>query len=117
MRAFVGVEVIGVLADETKRPRESLPEGYRRTISRIIPLFLLAALALGLSVSPNDPLLNLPLSDGPIRNYPGGFIIMAERAGIGGLGGFVNFLMIIAIFSAATADVYFAASHIGISRF
>ena len=108
MFSLTGNQMIGVLADETERQREALPEVYRRIPARIITYYLLAVLALGISVSPNDPILALQPSNDPVRNYSGGFIIMAERAGIPVLPHLINLVMIIAICSAATADIYFA---------
>ena len=119
MFSLSGTEMIGVLADETHRQREALPQAYKRIISRLLTIYLLAVLVLGITVSPNDPLLTLrtsktsPLnypgvSDGAPRKYPGGFIIMAQRAGIPRLPDFINVVMLIGIISAATADVYFA---------
>jgi len=117
-----GTEMIGVLADETKRQREALPQAYKRIPSRLLTIYLLAVLFLGITVSPNDPLLTLPtsntsplnypgVSDGAPRAYPGGFVIMAERAGLNGLATFINVVMIVGIVSAAIADVYFAVFH------
>jgi len=67
---------------------------------------------LGLTVSSNDPLLQLPnqLSN-QIRNFPGGFIVMAERAGIPVIPHIINFVMIVATLSVASADLYVTVCH------
>lgn len=104
--SYTGNEVVGILADETERQRDTLPTVVRRISYRIVPFYVLATLALGIAVSVNDPILQLPLSQGPIRNYPGGFIVMVERAGISGLPHVINLVMILAAWSTATADLY-----------
>lgn len=68
----------------------------------------MAVLVLGLTVSCNDPLLTRAESRDPIRNYPGGFVIMAERAGIPFLPGFINAIQILAAFSVATVNLFVA---------
>ena len=105
---MAATEMVGVLADETERQRESLPVAYRRVFSRLLSIYILVVLILGVTVSPNDPLLTLQGFEGSPRSYPGGFIIMAERAGFFNFAHFINAIMILAVFSAGTADIYFA---------
>lgn len=104
--AYTGPEVIGITADETERQRVTLPHAARRVPHRIIPYYVLAVFVLGLTVSSSDPITKLLSSGDPVRNYPGGFIIMAERAGIPGLPHIINTVLIIAALSTATADIY-----------
>lgn len=106
--SYSGNDVVGILAAETEKQRKVLPKVVRRISYRIILYYVLAALVLGIAVSANDPLLTLRQSYDPIRDYPGGFIIMAERAGISVLPDFINAIMILAAFSVATADIYVA---------
>jgi amino acid permease len=119
MTSLSGTQMVGVLADETGRQRIALPQAYRRIPSRLLTIYLLAVLILGITVDPTDPLLTLPtsptsplnypgVSDGAPRNYPGGFVIMAERAGLSHLATFINVVMLVGIISAGIADVYFA---------
>jgi yeast amino acid transporter len=102
--SLTAIQMVGMLADETERQRESLPKAYRRIPKRILSYYIPAILVLGITVSSDD----LLLANGPIRNYPGVFIIMAERAGIHVLPHIINLVMILAIWSAATADIYFS---------
>jgi yeast amino acid transporter len=104
--AYTGNEIIGITADETERQRVTLPKAARRVSYRIILYYVLAVFVLGLTVSYNDPIILLPSSGNPVRNFPGGFIIMAERAGIRILPHIINAVMIIAALSTATADLY-----------
>ena len=104
--SFPGGEMLAIFADETESPRQTLPLAVRRVTYRIVPFYVLAVLALGISVSANDPILTLLGKDDPVRNYPGGFIIMVERAGIAVLPHIINVVMIIAALSTATDDLY-----------
>jgi amino acid transporter len=104
--SFSGNEVIAILAAETENQRKVLPKAVRRIFSRITTYYVLAVLVLGLTVSCNDPLLTRQESRDPIRNYPGGFVIMAERAGIPFLPDFINAIQILASISVATVDLY-----------
>ena len=112
---FSGNEIIGILCHETEQQRKVLPKAVRRISRRIILYYVLAVAGLGLSVSVDDPLLALHRSRDPIRNYPGGFIIMAERAGIPVLPHLINVIMIIAAFSMATAGLFVAVPKVYIS--
>lgn len=95
-------------ADETERQRETLPKAVKRVLylCRIIIYYVGAIFALGLNVSANDPMMASRLYDDTTRHYPGGFIIMLQRAGIHGLPHIVNAVMIIAALSVANADLY-----------
>jgi len=68
--------------------------------------YSLSVLILGLTVSSNDPILILPEDVHP--NYPGGFIVMAERAGLPVIPHIINGVMILATISVATVDLYVA---------
>ena len=103
------------MADEIEKPRESLPNVVRRIPERIVMYYVLAVLALGISVSANDPILQLPASGGPVRNYPGGFVVMAERTGNPFLPHIINVIMMIAVFSTATAEIYMTVFSISFS--
>jgi amino acid permease len=107
--SFTGSEMIGILGAETDRQREVLPKAVRHISCRIVLYYVLASLMLSLTVSPNDPLLTLPTISDPTtmpRYYPGGFIIMAERASLPRLADFINAIMILAVTSVATIDLY-----------
>src|SRR5881394_3196258 len=55
--SYLGVEIIGIIAEETERQRETLPHGVRRVAIRSILYHVGAVFVLGLNVSANDPLL------------------------------------------------------------
>jgi amino acid permease len=106
--SFSGNEVIGIICVETEGQRKVLPKAVRRISYRIILYYVLSVLVLGLTVSCNDPLLSRQESRDPVRNYPGGFIVMAERAGIPILPDLINAIMILAAFSVATVNLFVA---------
>lgn len=107
--AYVGIETLGITAWETECPRKSIPQAVRRVSNRITIYYIAAVFVIGLTVSSNDPLLLLPTAPNPQtpgRIYPGAFIIMAERAGLPVVAHIINAVMILAVLSAATADIY-----------
>jgi len=105
---YTGNEIVGITADETERQRETLPKAVRRVSYRIIFYYVGSILALGLNVSADDPILTTWLSNNATTQplYPGGFIIMLQRANIAVLPDVVNAVMIIAAISVANADLY-----------
>lgn len=76
-----------------------------RVSGRIVFYYTSAVFILGLTVSSFDPILTLPQSHVQ-PNYPGGFVVMAERAGLTAVAWIINIVMIIATLSVATVDLY-----------
>jgi amino acid permease len=110
---YVGIETLAITAWETECPRRSIPQAVRRVSSRIIIYYISVVFISGLTVSSNDPLLLLPTTPNPQapgRIYPGAFIIMAERAGLPAVAHIINAVMVLAVLSAATADIYVTVS-------
>src|SRR5277367_5160226 len=75
--SYTGNELVAIAAWETEYPRYTLPKAVKRVTYRIVFYYTSAIFVLGFTVSSRDPLL-LDTS----QYYPGGFILMAERAGI-----------------------------------
>ena len=103
--SYTGCENIGITADETEYQRRTLPKATKRVAHRLMLYYVGATIALGINLSPNDPILALP-STKNAQFYPGGFIVMIQRAGIPVLPDIVNGVMIIAALSVANADLY-----------
>lgn len=103
---FTGNEIIGITADETERQQESLPWATKRISHRIIFYYIGAIFVLGVNLSANDPILPLRVLNDPNKPYPGGFIVMLERANIPVLPSIVNAVMIIAALSVENVDIY-----------
>ena len=106
--SYGGNDLIGISAHETERQRKNIPKAARSVAYRITTLYTAGVLILGLTVSANDPILTLGVSSDPIRLFPGGFIVMAERAGMPAFAHFINVVMLVAAISVASANLYFA---------
>lgn len=102
--AYIGVEIIGLVAEETERPRVTLPHGVRRVSYRIIIYYVGAVLALGLNVSVKDPVLADIAEHG--NSISSAFVLMAERAGIPRLKDFVKAIALMASVSVANTRLY-----------
>ena len=103
--SYSGVELIGIAAGETEKPRETLPKIVQHVSVRLVIYYVGVVLALGLSVSSNDPILRLIVTDGSYAFYSP-FTLMAQRAGIPVLAHIFNGVAIIACISVANASLY-----------
>lgn len=103
--SYSGVELIGIAAGETERPRETLPKVVRHVSVRIVVYYVGAVLALGLTVSSNDPILRLIVTNGKYGYYSP-FALMAQRAGIPVLEHILNAVAVLACISVANASLY-----------
>jgi yeast amino acid transporter len=101
---------VGIAADEVERQRETLPRAANRVTSRIGYLYVGAVLILGLNLSANDPILSSGIANN--AHFPGGFVVMIQRAGIPVLPHIINGVMILAVVGVANADLYVAVDPI-----
>ena len=99
--SYLGVEIIGIIAEETERQRETLPHAVRRVAIRSILYHVGAVLALGL-ISSNDPFLN---NIGK-QYYSSPFALMVMRAGITGLVHLVDVVAVTALLGVAITRLY-----------
>ena len=105
--SYTGTEIVA-FADAIELPKGGVPKAVRCVTYRSILYSTLAIIILGLTVSKHDPLLRLPLSPGGDevgRIYPGGFIIMAERAGMAPLTAIVSVVMSISTLSVTAGNI------------
>lgn len=100
--AYVGVEIIGIVAEETQRPRQTLPHAIHRVSYRMTFYYVLAILVLDLNVSVNDPLLANIVQSSSLSSP---FALMMERAGLP-LKHFVNAAALIASLSITNTRLY-----------
>lgn len=103
--AYEGVEIIALTADEVERPRQTIPKAVRRVANRIVIYYVGCLFALGVNLSANDPLLQSFVNN-PQGSYQGPFVLMAQRAGLIGLGHLLNAMALIASLSVANAALF-----------
>jgi yeast amino acid transporter len=112
--SYLGVEIIGIAADETARQRETLPRAVRRVAYRSIFYHVGAVFVLGINVSADDPILKSfateSYSEGP-------FVLMAERAGLPALGDWIKVVTILALVSVANTRLYVSVCQCLVSLF
>ncbi|MGW2412569.1 amino acid permease [Streptomyces tubercidicus] len=93
--AFVGVELLGVTAGESKDPEKTLPTAVRRVVWRI-GLFYLGALAAVLALVPWNQL--------DPRVSP--FVLVFAKVGIPAAAGVVNLVVLTAALSSCNSGVF-----------
>lgn len=103
--SYLGSEIIGLAANEAERPRETLPKAARRVSQRVVLYCVGSVFVLGLNLSVNDPELAWSVNNRP-SGYVSPFVLMAQRAGLRGVGNVVNGVVLVAALSAANADLY-----------
>lgn len=101
--SYVGVEAIGIAADECERQKKVLPSAVRRVAYRVMIYYVGAVVVLGLNLSADDPVLRLDLETG--KTYSP-FALMFDRAGIPALRNLINACALVASVSTANADLY-----------
>jgi yeast amino acid transporter len=101
--SYLGVEIIGIAADETDRQRETLPRAVRRVAYRSIFYHVGAVFVLGINVSADDPILKSFATESYAK---GPFVLMVERAGLHVLGNWIKVVTILALVSVANTRLY-----------
>lgn len=104
---YIGIETLAITAAETEDPRKNMPAAARKVSRRIVLYYVVAAIALSLNVSAEDPIIDAVFQDSTI-SYGGAFVVMLERWGLPVLGDVVNGVGIIAAFGVANVVLYVA---------
>jgi amino acid permease len=97
----MGAEIIGIVAEETERPRATLPVVVCQVSYRMVYYYVGAIFVLGLNVSMGDPHLR-EIAQGTFFSP---FALMMERAGLP-LKHFVHVISLIASLSVANTRLY-----------
>lgn len=105
--AYLGTELVGVTVGEAQNPRKTIPRAIKLTFYRILFFYVLSVFLLGLIVPYNSPdLIFANTKSNSAAASP--FVVAIQNAGIKGLPGFVNALILIFVFSASNSDLYIA---------
>lgn len=104
--SFGGVEAVAVIAGEAHNPRRSIRLATRAVFYRVVGIYVLTMLIIGLNIDQHSPALlrSVEDSDGTAASSP--FVIIAEQAKVNVLPAIINAVVITAAFSAANEDMY-----------
>ncbi|PWN52633.1 hypothetical protein IE53DRAFT_384890 [Violaceomyces palustris] len=100
--SFIGTEIVGMTAGESKNPRKAVPSAIRKVWIRILFFYVLGTLSISVLVPHNHPDLSLDTSTA--AKSP--FVIAIKTAGIKGLPSVINACLVTSATSAASSDMY-----------
>jgi amino acid transporter, AAT family len=98
MFAYLGIEVIGVTAGETKNPEKNLAKAIDNVFWRIL-IFYIGALTVIMSIYPWNELGS--------KGSP--FVLTFEQIGIPGAAGIINFVVLTAALSSCNSGIFSTA--------
>lgn len=99
--SFAGTELVGMAATETPNPRKALPSAVKQTFWRITIIYITSLTVIGLAIPYNDPRL---FNGSGAEVSP--FVIVLEKANIGGLNHLINITICISVLSIGLSCVY-----------
>jgi len=99
--SFAGTELVGLAASETPNPRATMPGAVKGTFWRVILIYVVSLLLVGLLVPWNHPRL---LGGGGANASP--FVIVFDSAKVGGLNHLVNATICVSVLSIGLSCVY-----------
>ena len=106
---YIGLESLAITAMEAENPRRNIPQAARRIGRRIIFYYVMAAIALSLNMSVNDPILEASFKDASV-NYGGAFVLMMRRWGLPVLADIVNGVTLLAALEVTNMALYLAVT-------
>lgn len=99
--SFAGTELVGLAATETPNPRKALPGAVKQTFWRITIIYITSLTIIGLAIPHDDP----RLFDGSGADVSP-FVILMEKARIGGLNHLINITICISVLSIGLSCVF-----------
>lgn len=104
--SFGGVEAVAVIAGEAANPRRSIRLATRAVFYRVVGIYVLTMLIIGLNIDQHSPelLRSVEESDGTAASSP--FVLIAQQARVRVLPEIINAVVITSAFSAANEDMY-----------
>lgn len=99
--SFQGTELVGVASEETKNPAVTIPNAIKMVFWRLSLFYILSILIMTLLIPFNDPKL---ISQDNVLTSP--FTLLFQSYIGKYAGDFVNFIILIAVVSAANASLY-----------
>jgi yeast amino acid transporter len=104
--SYGGVEMVAVAAGEAENPHKNIPKAVRRVFWRILFFYVLGSLAIGVLVPSNDTNLLSAIEEDAAGAARSPWVIAINRAGISGLPGLINAVILTSASSSANAFLY-----------
>ena len=98
--SFQGTELVGIAAGETENPSKSIPRAIRKIFWRILLFYILSLAVIGTLIPHNST----ELLQNDIFTSP--FTLVFKLAGIPEAASLMNFVILIAVLSAANSGMY-----------
>ncbi|KAI8897997.1 amino acid permease/ SLC12A domain-containing protein [Globomyces pollinis-pini] len=101
--AFGGTELVGITAGEAANPRRSVPRAIKGTFFRVSVFYFLSIAIMGLAI-PYDYADAITDSSSKVSASP--FVAVMAKAKIFGADHFINFIALVAVYSAGNSSLY-----------
>ncbi|KAJ1951268.1 hypothetical protein FBU59_000265, partial [Linderina macrospora] len=102
--SFLGTEMLGISAAESKNPRKDIPRAITTVFFRILVFYVGSILVIGMIIPYDDPNLLNAHSVKDVAISP--FVLMFKRAGLGPAEHVVNAVILTTVVSAGNSGLY-----------
>ncbi|KAM0789292.1 hypothetical protein ACM66B_000132 [Microbotryomycetes sp. NB124-2] len=107
--AVAGPDMLSMVASEAINPRRTMPTAFKTVFYRLIIFFILSALAVGILVPSNDPILLSAISEGKPGAGRSPYVAAMNRLKVPVLPHIVNAGILTSIYSAGSAFIFNAS--------
>ncbi|ROW07142.1 hypothetical protein VPNG_07317 [Cytospora leucostoma] len=104
--AYGGVESIGVIAGEAHNPRKTMKSATKSVFYRIVGLYVVAVIIIGLNVSQNSPELLSAVSKGGDTAASSPFVVICQQTGVKVLPSIINAVVMTSALSSGNENAY-----------